>query len=196
MMELERLKALQAEFDREERAKQARLAGAQVLIEQIASRQEARNKELEMLEKEKLQLLQNIEKVKKEDEEIVRAKAHRVRVMQDEIKESNNQSLVLKEAARVAERKVEASILEHNRIQREREEAKIAAELRIREEKEKEIQRLRELQERAQDKAAELDQIRAQKAFEKAERAAKQAEVERVRKLEADMKVLEDDRKR
>ena len=28
MMELERLKALQAEFDREERAKQARLAGA------------------------------------------------------------------------------------------------------------------------------------------------------------------------
>lgn len=139
MMELERLKALQAEFDREERAKQARLAGAQVLIEQIASRQEARNKELEMLEKEKLQLLQNIEKVKKEDEEVVRAKAHRVRVMQDEIKESNSQSLVLKEAARVAERKVEASILEHNRIQREREEAKIEAERRIREEKEKEI---------------------------------------------------------
>ena len=38
MMEIERLKALKAEHEREERAAAARKRGAQVLIDQIASR--------------------------------------------------------------------------------------------------------------------------------------------------------------
>lgn len=78
MMEIERLKALQAEHEREEAAKAARIAASQVLIDQIASRQEARNKELEMLEKEKAQLNANIEKVQREAKEVAKAKAHRV----------------------------------------------------------------------------------------------------------------------
>ena len=42
MMEIERLKAIKAEHDREERAAQARQRGKQVIIDQIASRQEQR----------------------------------------------------------------------------------------------------------------------------------------------------------
>ena len=38
MMEIERLKAIKAEFEREERAADAKKRGAQVLIDQIASR--------------------------------------------------------------------------------------------------------------------------------------------------------------
>jgi hypothetical protein len=40
MMEIERLKAIHAEHEREERAAVARRNGAQVIIDQIASRQE------------------------------------------------------------------------------------------------------------------------------------------------------------
>ena len=67
MMEIERLKAIKAEFEREERAAEARRKGAQVLIDQIASRQEQRMKDEEIREQEKAQLLANIEKIKKEE---------------------------------------------------------------------------------------------------------------------------------
>lgn len=81
MMEIERLKAIQAEMEREERAKDAKKRGAQVLIDQIASRQEHRMKEEEIREQEKAQLLANIEKVKKEDADMLAAKQKRVQVM-------------------------------------------------------------------------------------------------------------------
>ncbi len=62
MMEIERLKAIKAEFDREDRAAVARKRGAQVIVDQIASRQEQRAKEEEIREQEKAQLKANIEK--------------------------------------------------------------------------------------------------------------------------------------
>ena len=74
MMEIERLKAIKAEFEREERAVDAKKRGAQVLIDQIASRQEQRMKEEEILEQEKAQLMANIEKVKREDAAALEAK--------------------------------------------------------------------------------------------------------------------------
>ena len=78
MMEIERLKAIQAEHAREERAAAARKRGAQVIIDQIASRQEHRQKEEEMLELEKAQLKANIEKVRLEDQEVQKAKLMRI----------------------------------------------------------------------------------------------------------------------
>jgi hypothetical protein len=44
---------------------------------------------------------------------------------------------------------------------------------RIKDEKEKEIQRLRELQEKASDRQSELDALRAKRAIEANERAAR-----------------------
>jgi len=63
MMEIERLKAIQAEFEREDRAAVARKRGAQVIVDQIASRQEQRAKEEEVREQEKAQLKANILKI-------------------------------------------------------------------------------------------------------------------------------------
>ena len=62
MMEIERLKAIKAEFDREDRAAIARKRGAQVIVDQIGARQEQRAKEEEIREQEKAQLKANIEK--------------------------------------------------------------------------------------------------------------------------------------
>ena len=81
MMEIERLKAIKAERDREERAAQARQRGKQVIIDQIASRQEQRQKEQEEFEMEKAQMLSNIEKVRKEDAATLAAKKKQVQIM-------------------------------------------------------------------------------------------------------------------
>lgn len=138
MMEIERLKAIKAEFEREERAALARKKGAQVLIDQIASRQEHRMKEEEIREQEKAQLHANILKVKKEEEAEAVVKRERVRVRQTEITLANDAALRQKDAARATEKKLDDQITAHQRQRLEREEAKIREALRIKEEKEKE----------------------------------------------------------
>lgn len=57
MMEIERLKVLKEEEEREKRKAQARKKGAQVIVEQIQDRTIARMKEQEIRDKEKLELL-------------------------------------------------------------------------------------------------------------------------------------------
>ena len=69
--------------------------------------------------------------------------------MNEEIKIANAAALAQKEAARATEKRLDAEIAEFNRAKLEREEAKLREDARIKAEKELEIQRLRELQERA-----------------------------------------------
>jgi len=61
MMEIERLKALAEAEERDARRKEAQLRGAQVLVDQIKDRELIRQKQVEVREKEKFQLLANIE---------------------------------------------------------------------------------------------------------------------------------------
>jgi len=68
MMEIERLKALKVEEERESKKVEQRIKGKQVIIDQIQERTLQRMKEQEIRDKERLQLLQNIDKMKKEDE--------------------------------------------------------------------------------------------------------------------------------
>ena len=113
MMEIERLKAIKAEMDREERAALARKRGAQVIIDQIAAREEIRQKEAESLEQEKQQLLFNIEKNKKEDLAAAEAKKERYRIMNEEVIIANKKQKDQKVAAKDAERQLDDKIAEH-----------------------------------------------------------------------------------
>ena len=61
MMEIKRLKALAEAEERDARRKEAQLRGAQVLVDQIRDRELIRQKQVEVREKEKFQLLANIE---------------------------------------------------------------------------------------------------------------------------------------
>ena len=68
MMEIERLKALKVEEEREAKKVVQRYKGKQVIIDQIQERTLHRMKEQEVRDKERVQLLGNIEKMKQEDE--------------------------------------------------------------------------------------------------------------------------------
>ena len=67
-MEIERLKILKEEDEREAKKAVQRLKGKQVIVDQIQERTLQRMKEQEIRDKERLQLLANIDKMKKEDE--------------------------------------------------------------------------------------------------------------------------------
>lgn len=68
MMEIERLKSLKAEDEREQLRMEAQKRGAQVIIEQIKDREGIRMKEREQIERESAQMLRNIEIQKQADQ--------------------------------------------------------------------------------------------------------------------------------
>lgn len=89
MMEIERLKVLKEEEEREKRKALARKKGAQVIIDQIQDRTVARMKEQEIRDKERLELLANIQRMKKEDEEQAESKRQRINVLMKQAAEAN-----------------------------------------------------------------------------------------------------------
>jgi len=64
MMEIERLKVLKEEEERDVRKHDARKRGAQVIVDQIQERTVQRMKEQEIRDKERLELLANIDRMK------------------------------------------------------------------------------------------------------------------------------------
>lgn len=74
MMEIERLKSLKEEEAREVRKHDARKKGAQVIVDQIQERTVQRMKEQEIRDKERLELLSNIEKARQAEKAALRAK--------------------------------------------------------------------------------------------------------------------------
>jgi hypothetical protein len=97
MMEIERLKQCQEQEVREVRKKEAQKRGAQVIIDQIMERDQARIAEQELRDKERAQLLKNIDEMKKEDERQAKEKKERVKKLMEQVAASNKESLAQKE---------------------------------------------------------------------------------------------------
>lgn len=104
-----------------------------------------------------------------------------------EVEESNKKAIEIKDYKKREEKDLEMKIVEYNKQKAQREEEQQAELKRVQAEKEKEVQRLRELQEKAQDRQAEIDALRAKRAFEKSERLARDKER---KELEQKQKVL------
>ena len=89
MMEIERLKGIKADREKEEKRAIATKRGAEELINQIRERDLIRQQQDEVLEKEKKQMAINIQKAQDEEKERVKQRQHRMKVMSDEIKKAN-----------------------------------------------------------------------------------------------------------
>ena len=113
MMEIERLKGIKADREKEERRAIATKKGAEELINQIRERDLIRQQQDEILEKEKKQMAINIQKAQDEEKEKVKQRQHRMQVMSDEIKKANVAAISLKEEAKVREKQLEDEIIKH-----------------------------------------------------------------------------------
>jgi Na+/phosphate symporter len=96
MMEIERLKVLKEEEERDIRKHEARKKGAQVIVDQIQERTIQRMKEQEVRDKEKEELHANIERMRQEDVAITVAKKSRINDLMKQAAEANAQSLIEK----------------------------------------------------------------------------------------------------
>ena len=173
MMELDRLKNLKSQQDKEKIREKERKEGCLVIIEQMKKKEMDKIKEKEQKEKEQKELVKYLKKLEDEDNlENERKKLMKEKIAQ-EIVESNKISILNKQKKLAEEKEEDLRILKYNMQKAKLEEEKLKEKKRIQEEKEKEVQKLREKQEKAADKMSELDALRAKRAAEEAEREAR-----------------------
>jgi hypothetical protein len=173
MMELERLKELKNQQDKERMMQKQRKEGCMIIIEQMKKKKLEQIKLKEQLDKEKKDILKYLKKLEDEEQiENEKKKILREKISQ-EIVESNRISALNKQKKLAQEKEEDLKILKYNMEKAKREEEELKRKKKIQEQKEKEVQKLREKQEKAQDKMAELDALRAKRAQEAGEREAR-----------------------
>eukprot|EP01065_Artemidia_motanka_P028888 TRINITY_DN3463_c0_g1_i1.p2 TRINITY_DN3463_c0_g1~~TRINITY_DN3463_c0_g1_i1.p2 ORF type:complete len:502 (+),score=302.18 TRINITY_DN3463_c0_g1_i1:67-1572(+) len=178
MMEMERLKALKMYEEREQKRIENRKRGAAVIRAQIEEREQERLRRLELKQQEQDAMLRHIEKMKDDDRREAVKKKEAARRLMEDVALANAEQIRNKNRERALEQEEDRRIAEYLREKDQREQELQAEQERVRKEKEEEIARLRKLQEKAKDKKAELDALRAKRAQEAAERDFRQRERE------------------
>merc|ERR1719408_78544 len=185
MMEIERLKALKMYEEREKKRVVDQRRGAQVIVEQIKDRQAMRTREEETRDQERNFILKQIDALKDEEIEQQKAKKLAAQRLMDEVNDANAAATKIKEERLLAEKLEEQKILEYQRAKEQRERDREEELARLAAAKEEETMKLRAQQEKAADKAAEMDALRAKRAMEGAERAAREKARQEERRLAA-----------
>ncbi|XP_041373036.1 cilia- and flagella-associated protein 45-like [Gigantopelta aegis] len=170
MMEVDRQNAIVVQEEIERRRRDDKLFGAGKLLEQIEENEQSRLFELEKKDQENVQMQKYIEKLMEEDIADLDKKKRDQVELREELNKANDAIMRRRELVKEQEMLAEMKVLEFQKEKAEREAVYEAEQERIRIQKEKEVAHLRSLQERAQDKQAERDAIRARRAQEETER--------------------------
>lgn len=190
MMEIERIKALEAYEDREKKRAADRLRGAEILKKQIEERALERQRQEELRDQDRQQMLAEIERMKEEELQQQYEKRLAGRRLLEEVAKANHAQIERKKMIMQAEKEEDDRIAVYLREKELREQADAEEKERIRRERELEVARLRAQQEKAADKQAELDELRAmraQEAYERDWREKEKAEAERKLAINADL---------
>lgn len=184
-MEIERVRTLKLMEEREAARAEEQRQGASVIITQIQEREQDRIRQQEAREQEALAMLARVQALEVAEEQERLAKVAAGRKLLAQVVEANNAGARAKLRKKQEEIDEELRIAAYIRAKEERE-ARNEAELsRIRNEKEKEIARLRAMQERAQDRQSAIDELRAKRYQEAKDRAWRQSQIEATTKREA-----------
>jgi hypothetical protein len=175
-MELERLKALRMYEERELKRIEDRKKGAAVIRAQIEEREQERLRRIELKQQEQEAMIHHIDRMKADDRlESVKKKDGAKRLMED-VALANAEQIRLKNRQREMEQEEERQIADYIKDKERRDQEVLDEQRRIKADKEMEIARLRSKQEKAQDKQAELDALRARRAQEAYDRDWRQKE--------------------
>ncbi|KAL7870424.1 hypothetical protein SRHO_G00079210 [Serrasalmus rhombeus] len=182
MMEVDRRRALELQEQIDQLRKQQRIQGKMCILKQIEERLEERMLDDEVKEQEGQQMLESLERMQMEELEAMERKKAEQRRLLLEIQKINEENLLAKEHRKEEERLADLRALEYTSKKLEREAEYEAEQKLIKREKEKEVARLRALQERDRDHKAEQDELRARRNQEAAEREWRRKEKEQARK--------------
>lgn len=186
LMEIDRLKDLDRRESEETEKITKRFKDREVITEQIEARQRDRLLQLEAREQESQQMRNLMAKHLVEDKRNAEIRQKEVEKSRAEVAIANAASIEGKKAVKAAAKKEMEDILIYQAMKdaelakREAEEAEIE-----RAKKERQAKLLAQ-QERAQNNAGKLDELRARRAAEERERRARQTEREKAAKQKAD----------
>lgn len=166
MMELERLKEMSFKEEKEKELKRQQKAGSRIIIDQIKEAEIERLKKKDQLEKEKLMMVRQIQLLAEEEKRNAEYKRQRNAELFKESMAANQMAYFVKEKRKIDEKTLDLKIKQFQQLKDAREEALLMERKRIQAEKELEVQRLREKQEKALDKQAELDAVKAKRAYQ------------------------------
>ncbi|KAL3159958.1 Cilia- and flagella-associated protein 45 [Trebouxia sp. C0009 RCD-2024] len=175
-MEIDRLRALEAYEERERQRLAESRVGAQILNEQIVERKRERVHQEELRDLERDHMTGEVERLKAEEAQAAQDKKRAAEALMAEVHRSNAEQMARKKAAKAAELEEDALIVEYLRQRQLKEQAALEEKARIAKEKELETASLRAKQERAADRQAEIDELRARRYTEAYEREWRQKE--------------------
>jgi len=175
-MEMDRLKKIKYYEEIEAgKMEQQKEAAAQTLV-QIKERELVRMKEREERDREGQEMIQKIKDKAIEDAKENLARKRHQKELLDIVYDANQKAIAGKQLLLDKEREEEERIIQYN-IEKARKDAEYQAEVkRIKDAKEAETIRLRKMQEKFADRQSEIDAIRAKRAFEQADRLARDKE--------------------
>nr|XP_014968311.1 cilia- and flagella-associated protein 45 isoform X1 [Macaca mulatta] len=182
MMEVERQKSIQRQEELDRKRREERIRGRRQIVEQMEKNQEERSLLAEQREQEKEQMLEYMEQLQEEDLKDMEQRQQQKLKMQAEIKRINDENQKQKAELLAQEKLADQMVMEFTKKKMAREAEFEAEQERIRREKEKEIARLRAMQEKAQDYQAEQDALRAKRNQEVADREWRRKEKENAQK--------------
>lgn len=177
-MEIDRVRTLKAQEYRDALRSEEQRRGARVIIQQIAEREQERIKEQEAREQEAHAMLARVAALEAAEERDRQSKLAAGRELLAQVVEANNAGARAKLRKKQEELDEEIRIASYIRSKEAREAATEAEIIRVRNEKEKEIARLRALQERAQDRQSAIDELRAKRYQEAKDRAWRTSQLE------------------
>ncbi|XP_046852993.1 cilia- and flagella-associated protein 45-like [Xenia sp. Carnegie-2017] len=196
MMELERRKALQEYEEREKIRQIERIKGAQIIQKQIAENEQKRLLDEQKKDQETQAMLQYLEKLQQEDLDELMKKRETQKQLMEDVNKANEEMQRLRKLKNEQEKLADIKVMEYLKEKLAREEA-FQEELEgQRIEREKEIARLRAQQEQAKDKQAEQNALRAKRNHEEAERNWRKKEREEALKKAESEKMLKEARER
>ncbi len=186
MMEIDRVKELKKREELEVEKLRKRKEDGKVITEQIEARRRMRLLEAEAREQEAQQMVAKMKALEEQDKIAAENRAVEVEKSRKEVIEANAAFIEGKKAAKAAEVKEMEDLLLYQAM-KDKELAEREAEQAAMEAQKKERQaKLLEQQERAQDNAGKMDELRARRAAEEYERRMRRQEKEKAAKKRAD----------
>ena len=189
MMELERLKEIKYLEEKNNIIKTYEKEGQKVIIDQIFENDKERNRKREQIEREKILMKRQLEKLKEEDRKMAIRKRNEAEAKIRECMETQRIMALNKRKKILEEKEEDLKNKKFNMEKNRQEEELIKEKKRLAIQKEKEIQAMREKQERQKDKQDEINEIKAKRAQKEAELKEIQKEKEEILKKE---KMLEE----
>ncbi|ESO08144.1 hypothetical protein HELRODRAFT_169882 [Helobdella robusta] len=178
LMELERVNAQKAEDDLEKRKREEKMIGALNIRQQIEQNEQEKLLELERKDQENRIMQKYLDQLCEEEIEKIKKKKIEQLKLRTDLKNENENIIKRKEISKIEEQILDQQILEFQNAKAEREAILERERLEARAAKEREIARLRSLQERKKDELAERDELRAKRAQEQNEREWRKKEAE------------------